>query len=230
MRSIMSDVARRCPSGKLPESYLVVDFETNGLLPSSDRVLSVGYLAVRDRVPVGAPHSHLVKHGAEVVNPPAAFAANGITPQMMAERGLPHAALFAALVEALEEGRRRKCMVLGHNFVSFDALFLSAEARRANCAFQFEADDVLDTGMLVKAQRLQEGMRATETLREFFRRVYNIRSHLKWGLDWCHENYGLKEFTAARGAMHDAGDDCLRTHYVFERLRQGFAVNKGAAV
>lgn len=231
MKQLMGDVARRCPGGVLPDNYLVLDFETNGLEPRNDRILSVGYLAVRGRKAAGAPVSHLVKHAADVTNPPRAFAVNGITRQMMSEQGLPAPELFGMLADLLEAGQDSGCMVLGHNIAAFDIPFLGAELKRVGRAMRFRADGVLDTGMLVLAPRLGLRMQPDENLCDFFLRAYaaNRDKWLKWSLDWCYANLNLKEFLQARGAVHEAGDDCLRTHYVFERIRQMCGVEEAVS-
>jgi len=223
----MAAVAARCPGGKLPDNYLVLDFETTGFSPTASRVLSIGYAAVRSRAVANQPVEHLVKHAEEVENPPGAFAVNKITRQMMLDKGVPHKDLFGLLVEMLMSMRAGRGMVMGHNFAAFDAEFLINEARRAGIMFQFLPNEILDTGILVKAHQLHESIAPGEDLRQFYARISNISSRVKWGLDYCYVPFGLDKLLPPRGQAHGAGDDCLRTHYVFERLRCMSEVTEG---
>lgn len=117
-----STVARRYPHG-----YAVVDVETSGLRPSSDRVLQVAVAQM-------APDGQLETTWSTLLDPgchPGRTDIHGLTRQKLA--GSPQYPYVAARVAALV-GQR---VLVAHN-AQFDWGFLSAEADRAHAPLQVD--------------------------------------------------------------------------------------------
>ena len=112
-------------------------------------------------------------------------------------------------------------MFMGHNMVSFDAPFLAADLKRQAIPFKFKPGEYLDTGMLFKAAQLRTYPGPHESLHQFFLRVKDTRSRVKWRLTLAMERLNLHiEHNIDLRKAHDAGFDCWMTHLLFEELRR----------
>jgi DNA polymerase III epsilon subunit-like protein len=221
MRELLEMIAVRCHGGSLPDRYCVIDFETSGFSPTANRILSVGYAMVNGGRICADIGSVILKHDADVPLPPGAMAVNGITREKMNAEGVPQREYMAFFLDTLEHMKTAGFLFAGHNIITFDIPFLEHEAQRIGRKFAFGPNDVLDVGLLVKADQLGMFPWQDETLKDYFTRVYKAGSAgVSWKLDYCYTKYKLHEVIGARGEVHDAGDDCLRTHLVFERMKQ----------
>jgi hypothetical protein len=109
---------------------------------------------------------------------------------------------------------------VGHNFAKYDAPLFEKETARFGCPFEFDHDHVVDTGMLVKGAQLGLYMYEAETPREFYLRVCNVRSKVRWSLDrHCYTAYNLGSSGIKATDAHDAVTDCILTHTLLEVLR-----------
>ncbi len=79
--------------------FLVLDFETTGLNPKNDYVLSVGWTTIhRGRIYLGQSQHHLIRHTANI--PDATVAIHHITEQEAAQ-GTPISEIFPQIVQQL---------------------------------------------------------------------------------------------------------------------------------
>jgi len=216
---LMSAVADRCPGGKLPDTYLVIDLETTGL-PDHGReeyVTQFGYAAVTDRK-IADSHASLLKTPPGWIHPEASRV-TGITDEMIQRDGEDPAAFYEKLIKifALYRG---KSMFVGHNVYGFDCPFLEADFEHHGHDFKFDDSESIDTGMIFKASQLFLAPADNETLGQFYRRVGNVRSRVKWNLAFAIRRLGLDmKFGLDLSKAHSADVDCRFTHILFEELR-----------
>lgn len=223
LRKLVQEIAKRCPGGVLPSSYLVIDLETSGLNWSRkvnpDVVVQLGYAAVSKR--------QLVTNAAFLIKRPAgtmsaeASAVNGITDEMLDKQGAEPAEIYPKLVKLMELYRSSDCMHVGHNIVGFDAPFLAADLERHGIGLKFRSNEFLDTGMMYKAAQLRTYPSPQEDLTRFFARIRDTRSRVRWKLTLAIEQLKLDvkhgiDLTKA----HDAAFDCRMTHLLLEELRR----------
>ena len=222
---LMRAVAERCPGGKLPDTYLVIDLETTGL-PDHGReeyVTQFGYAAVTDRQ-LADSHASLLKTPPGWIHPEASRV-TGITDEMIQRDGEDPAAFYEKLIKLFELFRGRS-MFVGHNIQNFDRPFLEADFKHHGHDFEFGESESIDTGMLFKASQLFVSPADNETLGQFYRRVGNVRSRVKWNLAFAIRRLGLDmKFGLDLSKAHNAAEDCRFTHFLFEELRRRAGVS-----
>ena len=104
--------------------------------------------------------------------------------------------------------------------MTFDAPFLHHDGKRSGVDIRIEQEECLDTGSIMKAARMGLTPDPTEKLHEFLRRIRYIRSSTKWNLKVSAELLDLAALHKIdMDKAHDAGYDCMVTHYVLEELR-----------
>lgn len=224
MQKLMGEVAKRCPGGVLPRDYLVIDLETSGLNwnPSGgarpDVIVQVGYAAVKDGKLI-SNNAHYLRRPAGTMKPEAERVTR-ITDGMLQQMGEPPREFYDRFLRLLKLYTKNRCMLVGHNAISFDMPFLTAELGRSGISFEYPVNGVVDTGCLFKAVQLGSMPGSTETLEMFLGRVRNTRSRVKWRLDYAISVLDLdREYGLDLEAAHDAGYDCYMTHILFEKLR-----------
>jgi len=221
MLELMSEVAKRCPNGVLPESYLVFDTETSGANPADDFILQYGFGVVRDGKLVDS-FALLVKRGKEVKIHPKAIAVHGITHEQMAIEGMDPKEAFVEVLATFEHYRRMGMMFVGHNMIAFDAKLFENEARRYGSDFTFGDNEILDTGAIVKGAQMGNYFDPRHSIREWAYKVLAVKARgVFWSLDrYCFGEFKLAEYGLNKDAAHDAGYDCKLTHYVLCRLKE----------
>jgi DNA polymerase III epsilon subunit-like protein len=220
MHRLLIETAARCPGGILPDNYIVFDSETTGTDPFSARVVQYGLCIVRARKPC-APVVQIVRHeGLQI--PKQASDIHGITTERMLAEGTDSKEFLAEILQTLKMYEDAGYVLVGHNAVAFDAPLFEMEARRHNLDFRFHENSVIDTGALVKASQLRMYYEPSDTLRNFARRVAEVRAKgVFWSLDrYCYHMYKLERSGVSKEQAHDAGSDCLLTHFLFECLRE----------
>ena len=102
--------------------------------------------------------------------------------------------------------------ILGHNIVRLDIPFLEYEAEKiGGVKLEINPEMVIDTGMLVKGDQCGSKIGKSETIVDFYRKIENKRSRVKWSLDdYCVPRYQLDttygvDVTKQHG---NAGYDC----------------------
>lgn len=231
-RDIVKAVAERCPGGQLPQSYLVLDIETNGLHwnpplgHQPDVIVQLGFAAVNE--------GRFVQSGGSYVKRPMgtmterSTAANGITDEMLVQLGAPPRDVFDSTIGLIRLYRDFGCMFMGHNFMAFDKPFMEAEFGKHGLPFEFPRNSYIDTGMIFKAAQMGVTPSSSEDLTAFFNRIRHERVRVKWKLTLAIERFGLdKTHNLDMANAHDAGFDCRLTHYLFEEMRRWLQTPEG---
>lgn len=178
--------------GQHAAGFAVVDVETTGFVPDTERIVEVGVVVLdRAGAEVGA-FCTLVDPGRD----PGPTHVHGITPAMVA--GAPSFAAVRPYLAELLSGR----VVVGHNVDRFDLTFLRAECRRSGGDGAVPGPvPTLDT-LLVAQHHL--GLRGRATL---------VDCCTHYGLSWAdhHSALGDARVTAAlfRSMWSQLGDDVL---------------------
>jgi DNA polymerase III epsilon subunit-like protein len=220
MKELLAEVAKRCPFGRLPDNYVVFDTETTGVRPSFDYVLQYGFCFVIERRQVDS-FAQIIKRRHAIPLTSRAVEIHGITPERMAYEGVDPSAVVPSITNTFEAYRQKRFMFVGHNLMAFDAPLFERECLGLGVPFQFRDDEVIDTGMLVKAAQLKLRFHPGETLGCFYRRVSGIIARgVFWSLDkHCIKTYALDKCGVDCDKAHDAAVDCQLTHHLFEKLR-----------
>lgn len=221
MRKLLNEVASRCPGGRFPDNYLVCDSETSNADPTSGRVQQFGFCVVTDRK-VHSSFAVIINHGPTLKIHPRALAVHGIDHARMVREGVPPAEGLKRIFDTFATYKQNRLMFVGHNLINFDVPFFERESRLAGNPFVFEPNEVIDTGMLVKAAQLGMYFNQTDTLRSFAKRVSGVHaSGVYWALDrYCYDVFGLGTRSGIRkDQAHDAGIDSLLCHHLLEGLR-----------
>ena len=225
MHKLMDEIAKRCPGGVMPKNYLVIDLETSGLSwnpkPGNkpDVIVQVGYVAVAD-CKIVSNNAHYLRRPAGTMCA-AAERITRITDGMLQQFGEPPMEFYQRFLKLLDLYMRSGCMLVGHNAISFDMPFLTAELGRQGVEFEYSNEQLLDTGCLFKAVQLGTMPGPTETLGMFLQRVRNTHSRVKWKLEYAMSALDLdREFNLDLEQAHDASFDCYMTHLLFEKLRK----------
>lgn len=224
MSRVLEEVSKRCPGGKLPETYLVMDTETSGIDLYKDRAIQYGFCFVH-KGKVTNTFAQIVNRAGLVI-PIGAYKVHGIDNVKMASEGIDPKWFVQEVSKILTDWRSTGNMFVGHNIMAFDAPMFELESTIQGCPFKFEANEVVDTGMLVKAAQLGMYMDGRESLRDFYRRVAEVRAKgVYWSLDrHCYPKYDLERRTGiSKDSSHDAGVDCVLSHAVLEALKEEWA-------
>ena len=218
---LLAEIAKRCPLGQLPNDYLVLDLETSGFKRKSDTpdvIVQVGYAVVC--------HREITHNTAHYLRRPMgtmygeAMRVNGITDEMLQKLGEPPVETYQRLLPLLKLYHESKAMFIGHNLLSFDIPFLSFEFKKYNVDFTFSPDEVIDTGCIIKAMKMDLLPGPSEGLGKFLRRIRNARNSHKWSLTHAVDIFELERlYGLDMTRAHDAGFDCRLTHLVLESLR-----------
>jgi DNA polymerase III epsilon subunit-like protein len=219
MLRLLDSVAVKCPEKKIPDDYMVLDTETTGVNAYADLVLQFGICWVTDRKK-GISMSHLLSRPGLKI-PKQAAAVHHITEERLEKEGVDPKAIIPILVDILRDWQKRGLMFVGHNLMAFDVPLFEREAHSLGVDFKFDGNKVLDTGMLVKAAQLGMFMRDSETLRDFWLRVSEVRAKgIKWSLaGHCYTAYNLGKYGLPLEKAHDAEADCQLSHFLLEELR-----------
>lgn len=196
-----------------------MDCETGGFGAYSIP-LQWGMTFVRQRQRVGS-FSAYIKREPRVPIHPEAMAIHGITPELIEEKGEPLTEVLPAMIEMLGQWKSMGTMLVGHNILNYDLPLLRQDAQACGLNVEYGENDIIDTGMMVKAAQLGLRLEDRDTLGSFFRRVNGIRAKgVNWSLDkHCIAAYGLYKH-AETSKTHDAAGDCELSHHLFEALRE----------
>lgn len=223
LRQLMDEINNRWPGNSLPTSYLVIDIETSGFPGSKNPndteacVVQFGYAAVRDKELVQR-EAHYLKHPPGTMQPDAERL-TGITDEMLATGEEPHK-FYTKMAKLYKLYADNKLPIVGHNLINFDVPFIGADMNRFDIPQLFDKNLLVDTGMLYKASRLGMAPCEDETLLQFFQRVGETRSRVKWNLSHAIQRLQIdKKYDLDLTAAHDAGYDCYMTHLLLEELR-----------
>ena len=189
-------------------SYLVFDFETTGLDPTTDRIIQVGLCEVH-RGEVRRRSAWLVKQTVPIA--PGAAEKHGITDEQIRLHGEPPTKSARVLLKALNDAPG--CM--GHNIHRFDIPFIRAECDRLGMKCP-DTLEYVDTAALYKGWKLGQPKRQRETQAAYAERILSQRVFgLKYAIPTCLQELGIP---VDQAQLHDASRDAYATHLIFERL------------
>ncbi len=172
-------------------AYVVLDLETTGLDPATDRVVSVGAVRlIEGRVRLGERFGELVNPGRDI--PPESIKVHGIKPDMI-EQARRAAEVFQDFLAFLGND------ILVAHYAAFDLHFINRTMRGL---YGFPLQNlVLDTVLMCKALVLPSD-------------PYGInRKQSRCGLEALAARFGLPQ-----GGRHTALGDALTTALVLQRM------------
>ena len=215
--ALLDEVARRCPNGKLPTSYIILDLETTGLDPQQCRALQYGACIVKDNVVVDT-WAVLLNYPYDVTISSEAAQVHKITPARLKAEGVPPGEFIPMLTDMFKKAREKGVMFMGHNFGAFDRWIIERDSSEFGESFRFGDDEFIDTGGLVKASQLVHvDFHAHDTLASFFTRVRDVRAKgVRWSLSWCSEQFGLVKQGVDVSKLHDAGMDARTVYLLYQ--------------
>jgi DNA polymerase III epsilon subunit-like protein len=196
---------------EIPDRYIVADLETTGFGKKA-HIVQVGWCAIekgeiadRGAVPMKCPNGVEIAEGATGVH--------GYTWEKLAEVGKEPKQVLEAFSGYLQAYRT----IVGFNFVRFDAAVMNRNLDRYSLPpIPFRSNHlVIDVGIVVKASLMNQPRGSEEAIWDYTARMAKAHYKGKWNLDVCMEMFSI----AGSRDLHDAGDDCYRTHLLYEVLR-----------
>ena len=178
-------------SPALDHSFVVIDLETTGLDPASDRVVSVGAVRIQEgRVRLGDRFAELINPGRDI--PPESIKIHGIKPDMI-EKARRAAEVFQDFLDFLAGD------ILVAHYAAFDLHFINRTMRGL---YGFPLQNlVLDTVLMCQALVLPSD-------------PYGInRNQARCSLEELATRFGLPQ-----GGRHSSLGDALLTAMILQRL------------
>lgn len=232
----MMGLALRTWNMKLPDTYLVIDIETDGLSPAKNNILQVGFVQVingevknANGVFIETPEDDLVSYeNGDYVRRKLAEGNEGfIKASDVRAHGVPRALVFQTLKQLIDATMALPgALIVGHNLVGFDLAFIETFSRRcAGVEIVFDRNRVFDTSAMFKANKLGMLPADGEPLYDFFCKVHGtIARGVYWRLEVACKELGLAErHQLDLEKAHDAAADTMFTHYVYMALRERMA-------
>lgn len=226
----LGQVLRSRGFDELPRTYLVLDIETTGFLPSRDKLLQIGFLLCANDKVLGNS-SLFVRQSDDVLN---AYDAGSYVQKKIAEGnsgyvksadvrkyGIDQEHALRAVADAWIRLSTLypQAVLVGHNLIRFDATWFDEYFKQYGIDLQFPRERMIDTGALVKAGKLKCLPLRGEDLSSFFLRTHNIIAKgVFWRLELAHREL-CPAGTVDLSMAHDASADCLMTHQVWQALR-----------
>lgn len=194
--------------GKLPENYMVVDLETTGFSPTINYACQ--YAMLQD----GAASSFLLYRPHREIHPKA-VEVNGLSESILKANGMAPELILPGVYARLNAWKAAGNYFIGHNMF-FDENFLIEDGRQYG--FTGYGDNVIDTGLIVKAIHAKKLPFDYENIRLFLSRVKDTFVKGKWNLwDYCYPTFKLDRYISKKGA-HGAGHDCRATEILLHEL------------
>jgi DNA polymerase III epsilon subunit-like protein len=193
--------------------YIVYDFETTGLDYRKDQPIEIGVIKIND---AGEREEYDI-----FIKPPAPLSEDikritNITDEMLAEKGIELEPAMKALFYLLgmtKDSYNQDTLIIGHNIIGFDNLFLSRYAKEYGYQMP-PKKHYFDTAGEFRARLLNEEKYQNEITYDFHERILRIMMQgVRYNLTVACQHYGITMDKAA----HRANNDCLYTLQVFER-------------
>jgi hypothetical protein len=219
----------------LPDDYLVIDTETNGMDVRNNLTLPVqlGYALVLGRKveDCGAivvnwalvlPERFRADFWARCRRADQNMAARGIRCRVPVDRIVAEGAdpmiAWPAYHDLVSDALGNGMKVAGHNIMAFDCPLLEKTALQMDTELTFDPERLLDFGLIEKAHsaslELPDDVKGT--IAQWYSYVKGAFVKGKWSLDTCISKYGLE---VDPSLAHDAVQDCLATHLLVEAHR-----------
>ena len=198
---------------KISMQYIVYDLETTGLDYTKEQPIEIGIIKVDDNGQV-EEHDIFVKTKEPLSEDTKRI--TNITDAMLAAQGI-------GLAEALEkafavlgigrDGFDNNTIIIGHNILGFDNLFLQRFARELGYSFPLKKI-FYDTAGEFRARLLGEKTYVYESKADFHERVLRLENKsVRYNLAAACAHYGIPMNETA----HRANVDCRYTLKVFEK-------------
>ena len=220
-----------------PDDYLVIDTETSGSDRQKDVIIQIGWCKVVDRKVVDNNGVILNWIRSPLIDPNWVRKRMASTRDYMISNGKSYPWEYCDLLQGIDpvfalsdflnmlsEVRASGNVLVAHNGAGFDLpLIVNHFKRFLNIHYNFNLDELWDTGALEKASQLDELLCEYETAGNFSYRVTErCNDHVRWSLyehvvpkyDFVHR-YNL-DLTKA----HTAPFDTYVTHLLFEEFRE----------
>jgi hypothetical protein len=232
----MSPYATVFAALRVPDDYLVIDTETNGMQTGEDLVLpvQVGYALVRDRqvvvrdavtinwAKIMGDYGMIRKFWDRCRRTAENMRSRGqeclLTADRVAREGLDPREAWPVYHDLVAGAIAGGLPLAGHNIFGFDCPLLEKTAVQMGLALDIRSARILDFGLVEKA--ISTGMalpNGGDSIADWYARVRNAPRRGKWNLSpHCVEKYGL---AADPGLAHDAGYDCWMSHQLIEAMR-----------
>ena len=198
----------------LPSTYICFDIETSGLSFDNDHVIEIGYIFVKDSVPLSS-NSTLIKMPYGKYISKTITRITGISNYDLDTLGIP-------VDKALDWFKKivdNDYPLVGHNIFRFDQPFLKNTASR----YQHPLKDLLtinrlvDTAAIYKGQKMGLPQQENEAHIAYASRVLDQRvKGLKYNLKVACDDYQVETRDVR---AHRAAADVLITHRLYEALR-----------
>ncbi len=195
--------------------YIIYDFETTGLDYQKDQPIEIGVIKIdengeREEYDIFAkapgPLSEDIKR---ITN---------ITDEMLEERGIDIQTAMKALFHVMgmrQDGYDKDIMIIGHNIIGFDNLFLRRYAEKYGYQMPGK-ENYFDTAGEFRAKLLNEERYQDEIDHDFHARILKMMVQgVRYNLTVACQHYGVVMDKAA----HRADADCMYTLQVFEKQK-----------
>jgi hypothetical protein len=150
-----------------------------------------------------------------------AYDIHGISVRDTLTNGISRYDALHQMHSILEQVKRDKIPLVGHNCVRFDIPFIQTEFSRVGLSWTPDDDYIIDTGAIVKGRQINASIRPGERNIDFYRRVANTKAKgIAWSLDrYCVPTFGLEKYGVDSSKQHQsAGYDCFVTHCLLKAL------------
>lgn len=221
-----------------PENYISIDLELTGPEPGDDLITEFGISVVRNRKEATRktivldwstdPDTDQEWLKEKMIEVGKYFAgkgtANYLTYKDLSTHPASTPAVYGlkAILQILQDTRKAKMFVIGHNIYSFDAEILREHFENfLNVFYEFGDNEIMDTGIMEKAIRLNMVPWPNQSLRSFSQRV-DDRPLTGWKLsEHCIPKYGLvRKHNLDLTQAHNASYDAYLAHLLFEHYRE----------
>jgi hypothetical protein len=143
---------------------------------------------------------------------------------MTMQQGLPRTEVLALVRSFFDDAHKARRVVCGHNLVKFDLPVLFRECIQTfGHSPELHENQILDTGMLVKAVQANLTIQSDETLWDFFNRVADARHRVRWSLsDFCLQSFNLEQRFGVKAELMHASPlyDCFVTGLLLKSLME----------
>ncbi|MFA6551419.1 MAG: 3'-5' exonuclease [Patescibacteria group bacterium] len=193
--------------------YIVYDFETTGLDYQKEQPIEIGVIKINEQ---GEREEYDI-----FIKPPAPLSEDikritNITDEMLAEKGIGLKPAMEALFYLLgmtKDAYAQDTLIIGHNIIGFDNLFLGKYAREYGYQLP-PKKHFFDTAAEFRALMLNEKKYQEENVYDFHERILRIvMQGVRYNLTVACQHYGIVMDKAA----HRADNDCMYTLQVFEK-------------
>lgn len=224
-----------------PNDYIAFDLETTGFQPEDSLIVQIGHCRVENRKPVDRGSVILdwtksadldqdwlklkledTKAQIELADGESTGRQFPFTYERLKNEGISPDEALNKYSEMFKKAKAAGIRFVGHNAIGFDSIFIESHFKLINSDFVFDDRDIIDTGIIEKANQLDKFPWEHESNRAFSKRIRGIAAKgLCWNLDnCCVKKYALdKKYGVKLDDCHSADFDAYVTHLLLEEFR-----------